>query len=821
MPANQKYAEVILPVPVPGTFTYGIPEQLQDLVKTGIRVLVPFGARKYSGIVYQLVEEPPGNIEIRAIESLLETFPVVNSSQIKFWEWLSEYYLCHLGEVYNAALPSGLKLESETWIRVQREFLYSDHLTEEEEIVFNTVKSSRDIRHKDYKKTAALRKQLKSIKSLVAKGVLVTEERTLQKFKPKTVEFVSISMDIDDDKLTGILDKLNKAPRQQQLLLSLLNLMHEEDEIQREISKGKIRKLKDFSDNSFRSLREKGIITTTLREVSRLYQNDSELSPPKPLTPAQQKALDQIRGQFKEKEAVLLQGVTSSGKTEIYFHLIREQLDQGKQVLYLMPEIVLTTQIITRLRETFGGSVGIYHSRYSDAERVETYLELLNEENPEITIVLGARSAIFLPFSKLGLIIVDEEHENTYKQYEPAPRYQARDAALVLARIHGAKVLQGTATPSLESYYNAHTEKYGLVKLEERFTKVEMPEIKVADLSEQYRKKLMKSHFSSILMEEIKSNLDNKQQIILFQNRRGFSLYLECESCGWIPYCRSCDVSLTYHKSNNRLVCHYCGYSTHLPGSCPGCSQPALKTKGFGTEKVEDEINIFFPEARVKRFDLDTARTRQQYEQIIANFESGAIDILIGTQIISKGMDFGNVNLVGILNADNLLNFPDFRAQERSFQLIAQVSGRAGRREKQGRVIIQSFDPANEVIRHIKNNDFESIYKMLLTERKQFNYPPYYRLIRISFRHRRSGSLIHGSDQVVNQLRKLSGLEVLGPQSPMIGRIKNFLLRDVLLKIPKTTNLPETKNKIKAIVDDALSGRRYPGLQIVIDVDPY
>ncbi len=821
MPANKTYAEVILPVPVPGTFTYAIPEQIQDLVATGIRVLVPFGTRKYSGIVYRLVEEPPGNIVIRSIESLLETFPVVNSRQIKFWEWLSDYYLCHLGEVYNAALPSGLKLESETWIRIQREFLHSDHLTEEEEIIFNTVKSCREIRLKDYKKTATLRKKLKTIQSLVNKGILVTEERTPQKFKPKTVEFVSISSDIDDDKLTGILDKLNKAPKQQQLLLSLLNLMHEEDGMQKEIPKRRIRKLKGFSDNSFRSLREKGVISTSFREVSRLYQDEGEVLPPKPLTPAQQKALDQIRAQFNGKEAVLLQGVTSSGKTEIYFHLIKEQLDQGKQVLYLMPEIVLTTQIITRLREIFGSVVGIYHSRYTDAERVETYMDLINEEDQEISIVLGARSAIFLPFSKLGLIIVDEEHENTYKQYEPSPRYQARDAAHILARIHGAKILHGSATPSLESYYNAHTEKYGLVKLEERYTRVKMPEIKVADLSEQYRKKLMKSHFSSILMEEIKSNLENKQQIILFQNRRGFSLYLECESCGWIPYCRSCDVSLTYHKSNNRLVCHYCGYSTHLPGSCPDCHQSALKTKGFGTEKVEDEINIFFPEARVKRFDLDTARTKQQYEQIIANFETGAIDILIGTQIISKGMDFGNVNLVGILNADNLLNFPDFRAQERSFQLIAQVSGRAGRREKQGRVIIQSFDPANEVIRHIKNNDFESVYNTLLSERKEFNYPPYYRLIRISFRHRRSGSLIHGSDQVVQQLRKVGGVEVLGPQSPMVGRIKNFLLRDVLLKIPKTTNLSGTKNKIKAIVDDAISSRRNPGLQIVIDVDPY
>jgi len=397
---NKTYAEVILPVPVPGTFTYAIPEQLRDSVRTGIRVLVPFGAKKYSGIVYQLVDEPPGNIQIREIESLLETFPVVNSSQLKFWEWLSDYYLCHLGEVYNAALPSGLKLESETWISVRREFLHSDHLTDKEEEVFYLVRSSGEVRQRDYKKTATLRKQLKLIQSLVAKGILVSEEKTMQKFKPKTVEFVSIKGDIDDDKLTEILDKLNKAPKQQQLLLSLLNLMHEEDEIKKEISKGIIRKLKDFSDNSFRSLREKGIITTALREVSRIHDDDSNVSPPKPLSSAQQKALDQIRGHFKEKDAVLLQGVTSSGKTEIYFHLIREQLDQGKQVLYLVPEIVLTTQIIVRLRERFGGSVGIYHSRYADAERVETYMELLSEEDHEINIVLGARSAIFLPFSK-------------------------------------------------------------------------------------------------------------------------------------------------------------------------------------------------------------------------------------------------------------------------------------------------------------------------------------------------------------------------------------------------------------------------------------
>ena len=820
MPSKKTYAEVILPVPVPGTFTYAVPEQFQDRLETGVRVWVPFGKKKYSGIVYRLAENPPHGFEVKEIESLLETFPVVASSQIKFWEWLAGYYLCHLGEVYNAALPSGLKLESETWIRVLREFLHSDHLTEEEEILFNTVKSAGEVRQKDYKKTATLRKKLKVLQSLVDKGVLVTEERSVQKFRPKTVEFVSVP-GIDDDALTDTLDRLNKAPKQQQLLLSILNAMHGEDEVRKELSKPAIRKLKGFSDNSLRSLKEKGIITTVTKEVSRLYHENGNLMPPKPLSAAQQDALDLIRSLFKEKEAVLLQGVTSSGKTEIYFHLIQEQLEQGKQVLYLMPEIALTTQIISRLRETFGGSVGIYHSRYSDAERVETYLELLNKDDGEIKIVLGARSAIFLPFTHLGLIIVDEEHENTYKQYDPSPRYQARDAALVLARIHGARVLHGTATPSLESYYNAHTGKYGLVRLEERYTKVGMPEIRVANLTEQYRKKLMKSHFSSVLMEEIQNSLENNQQIILFQNRRGFSLYLECESCGWIPRCRACDVSLTYHKSNNRLVCHYCGYSTHLPAVCPDCNQPALKTKGFGTEKVEDEIGILFPEARIKRFDLDTARTRKQYEQIIADFESGAIDILIGTQIISKGMDFENVNLVGILNADNLLNFPDFRAQERSFQLIAQVSGRAGRREKRGRVIIQSFDPANEVIKYIRNNDFEAVYRTLLMERKEFRYPPYYRLIRISFRHRKSGSLVHGSDQVINQLRQLGGMEILGPQSPIVSRIKNMLLRDALIKIPRSANLSGTKNKIRAIVDDTLAGRRFPGLQIVIDVDPY
>ena len=797
-----------------------MPENLREVVRTGVRVWVPFGMKKYSGIVYRMVEVPPAHIDVKEIESLLETFPVVNTYQIKFWEWIADYYLCHLGEVYKAAMPSGLKGESETWIRVLREFLYSDHLTEQEEIVFNTVKSAGEVRQKDYKKTARLRKQLKILQTLLDKKILVAEERYVRKFKPKTVEFVSIC-NFDDNVLTGFLEKLNRAPKQQQLLLALLNLMHAENDIRTEISKTEVRKLADFSDTAFKALKDKGIITTSLKTVSRLYRDERSSSPPKSLSNAQQQALDEIRSQFREKEAVLLRGVTSSGKTEIYFHLIREQLDKGRQVLYLMPEIALTAQIISRLRETFGESVGIYHSRYSDAERVETYLELLHKGDAKISVVLGARSAIYLPFRRLGLIIVDEEHEHTYKQYDPSPRYHARDASLILARLHGAKVLQGTATPSLESYYNAHSKKYGLVRLEERYTKVEMPEIKVVNLSEQYRKKLMKSHFSSVLMEEISTSLKNNQQVILFQNRRGFSLYLECESCGWIPHCRVCDVSLTYHKSNDRLVCHYCGYSTHLPGSCPDCHQPALKTKGFGTEKVEDEISIYFPKARVKRFDLDTARTRKQYEQIIADFESGAIDILVGTQIISKGMDFEHVNLVGILNADNLLHFPDFRAQERSFQLIAQVSGRAGRREKRGRVIIQSFDPANQVITHIRNNDFESVYRALLTERKQFNYPPYYRLIRISFRHRKSGSLIYGSDQVVQQLRRLGGLEVLGPQSPVVGRIKNMLIRDALLKIPRNTDLSEIKKKVKGIVDDTISRRMHPGLQISIDVDPY
>jgi len=450
--------------------------------------------------------------------------------------------------------------------------------------------------------------------------------------------------------------------------------------------------------------------------------------------------------------------------------------------LYLLPEIALTTQIVRRLREAFGSAVGIYHSRYSDAQRVETYYQMLQQPgDATIHIVLGARSAIFLPFSRLGLIIIDEEHENSYKQIEPAPRYHARDAAIVLGGLHGAKILLGSATPSFESYFNSSSEKYGLVKLNERYLKIELPDIEIANIREEYRKKRMKSHFSPVLLEEIDRILQNKLQVILFQNRRGFSLFLECDDCGWIPSCRSCDVSLTYHKQSNRLVCHYCGYSMNLPAGCPECTSTNLKTKGFGTEKIEDEIGIFFPKARIVRFDLDSARTRKQYEEIIHEFERGRTDILVGTQIISKGLDFDNVGLVGVMNADNLLNFPDFRAYERSFQLIAQVAGRAGRKKAKGRVIIQTSDPKNNVIQNVLSYNYDSFYRNQLLERQRFRYPPYFRLIRISMHHRKSDILNQASAEIASSLRKINDVEVLGPQYPLVGKIKNMFIKDILL----------------------------------------
>ena len=818
------YADIILPLAAAGMYTYRVPQSMRENIIPGMRVIVPFGSKKfYSGIIRKLHQSPPDGFKIRDIESLLDPFPIVNPYQLEFWEWISEYYLCTPGEVMKAALPSGLKPESTTKFYLVKIPEKDMLLSAEENKILSVLSSEKGTSLKDLQVHTNIKHPEKWVNLLIQKGLVSSEEQVSEKYQPKTEMYISLNQEFsNENKMNDLLNSLNRAPKQYNFLQTYVRELKSPNDKSTGISRKVVQNFPGFSESVLRSLLNKKILVINKKEISRLESSNLVLSEPREMTSVQQDVLDGINQSFSEGKVVLLHGITSSGKTEIYFHLIRDQIKQGKQVLYLLPEIVLTAQIVKRLRSVFGNQAGIYHSRYSDAERVETWFNLIrNPEDRTIRIILGARSAIFLPFSNLGLIIVDEEHENSYKQTEPAPRYHARDAAIVLASIHHASVVLGTATPSFESYYNAFEGKYRLVKLNERYSKIELPEIKVVNIREQYRKKLMKSHFSDYLLEELNRTLDKKQQAILFQNRRGFSPYLECQSCGWIPHCKKCDVSLVYHKQKNRLICHYCGFSLKTPDECIECHEPTLRTRGFGTEKIVEELNIFFPGINVIRFDLDTAHSKKQYEKIILDFEERKTDVLVGTQIISKGLDFDNVGLVGILNADNLLNYPDFRAYERSYQLLSQVAGRAGRRHQRGVVIIQTSDPKNVVISNVITQDFSSFYEIQMSERKIFNYPPYYRLVNISMRHRNFDILNEMSGIIAKDLVKIPEIHVLGPQQPVIGKIKNWHIQNILVKLPRKGYLNLYKERIKNIIQHYSLYNKFKGIQFFLDVDPY
>jgi len=823
--ANQEvYADIILPIPAEGTFTYRIPEGLIGKVMPGMRVIVPFGSRKfYTGIVRKLNNSPPEGFKIRDIEAVQDIMPIVNPHQMEFWKWISDYYLCTQGEVMKAALPSGLKLESMARLLIERLPNEDEQLTSEEYKILNSLKDGKGKMLSDLKSETRIRHPEKLVNILIQKGLISSEETIIEKYKPRMEVYISLDPELmDAEKLKSILKPLEKSPKQLALLQFFINEKEKAGGNGNGIRKKSLRTVPGYSESTLKTLISKKILNETKREISRLESFDIRSSEPKKLTLVQQTAFDIINKAFNTNKVVLLNGVTSSGKTEIYFHLIRDQLKQGRQVLYLLPEIVLTAQIVKRLRAVFGSQVGIYHSRYSDQERVETWYNLvMKPEGRSISIVLGARSAVFLPFTNLGLIVIDEEHENTYKQAEPAPRYHARDAAIVLASIHNAHVVLGTATPSFESYHNALTGKYALVELNERYSNIELPEIRVVNLREQYRKRLMKSHFSHHLLEELKNTLEKKQQAILFQNRRGFSPYLECQSCGWVPRCKRCDVSLVYHKQRDLLICHYCGYSLKTPAVCQQCNEPNLRTKGFGTEKIVEEINLFFSDARVVRFDLDTAHSKRQYEKIILDFEEKKTDVLVGTQIITKGLDFDNVGLVGILNADNLLNYPDFRAYEHSYQLLSQVAGRAGRKHQRGIVIVQTSDPENVVIRNVARQDFRSFYESQIEERQIFNYPPFHRLITISMRHRDFNIVNEMAGLIAKELATIPDMHILGPQSPPVGRLKNWHIQNVLIKLPRKGHLKIWKDRIRFILNHYIIHNKYKGVQFFLDVDPY
>lgn len=754
------YVDVILPLPLEGTFTYSVPEPMVTQVRMGVRVLVPLGRSKtYTAMAVRLHSEKP-EFETRPIIQVIDAEPVLIEQQLRLWQWISTYYMSPIGDVFKAALPAGLKAE--------------------------------------------------------------------ENYRPKTVRCVTLPANLrSEQSLHMALTILKRALKQHQTFSTYLELSHW-SEIDgdtppahiAEIACDELQNAANASDAVLRQLIQRNFLEIYHREVGRL-NTTGEYHPERiqPLSPAQQAAEDSIQKQFNEKNVVLLHGVTSSGKTEIYIHLIKKAIDEGKQVLYLLPEIALTVQMTRRLQNVFGSRLGIYHSKYSDAERVEIWKKQLSSEPYDV--ILGARSAVFLPFTRLGLIIVDEEHETSFKQQDPAPRYHARSTAIMLARMYeGAKVLLGTATPSMESYHNACTGKYGYVQLTTRYKDVAMPEIRVVDTKDLYHRKMMRGAFSPDLLEAMRTALRNKKQVLLFQNRRGFAPMVECKVCGWVPKCKNCDVSLTYHRSMNLLTCHYCGYTYPVPKQCPNCESTELLGRGYGTEKIEDRVRELFPEARIARMDLDTTRSAGAYGRIIDDFSCGRTDILIGTQMITKGLDFSGVTVVGILNADTMLNYPDFRAYEQAFQMLSQVSGRAGRRDERGLVILQTKSADLPVIQQVVAGDFQTFARDLLEERSMFRYPPFYHLVYVYLRYRNEQLVDSAAIEMASRLRQAFADRVLGPDKPAVARVKTESIRKIVIKLEQGINLPLARQCMAEARTQLLQDKRYAAMTVFFDVDP-
>ncbi len=819
----EKFVDVILPLPLQASFTYALPPEMDGQVQIGCRVVVSFGRKKfYTGIVRNVHYLKPQEYEVKEVSAVLDEHPILVPLQFRFWEWLADYYLCTQGDVYKAALPSGLKLESETVVEYNPDFEAAEPLSEREQKVLDLLAVEPEQTVTRLEKESGLKNILAVVKSLLEKDALFVKEELKRTYKPKTETRVRLTEAARNERrLHFFFDELQRrAPKQLDLLMKYIELSGclGGREV-KEVSKAELLKRSGATPAVFSGLVDKGVFEVYQQEVGRLETVSQAVMSLNELNVHQQRAFDEIRASFRVKNVCLLHGVTSSGKTEIYIHLIDEAVRQGKQVLYLLPEIALTTQITERLKRVFGSRLGIYHSKFPDAERVEVWQKQLSHEPYDI--ILGVRSSLFLPFQRLGLVIVDEEHENTYKQQDPAPRYHARNAAIVLASMCGAKTLLGTATPSVESWYNA-TEggKYALVELKERYKEIQLPEIIPVDIKELQRKKRMNGPFSPLLLQYVREALEQKEQVILFQNRRGFAPMIECHTCGWVPKCKNCDVSLTYHKGLNQLTCHYCGYTQPVPRQCPACEGVDLRNRGFGTEKIEDDVKAIFPEARVARMDLDTTRTRTAYERIIHNFQQGRTDILIGTQMVSKGLDFDHVSVVGILNADTMMNYPDFRAYERAFQLMAQVAGRAGRKNKRGRVVLQTKSIDHPIIPQVMHNDFEGMVVGQLAERQLFRYPPYYRLVYVYLKHRNEQLLDVMAQTMAAKLRAVFGARVLGPDKPPVARIQTLFIRKIVLKIETNAPMARARQLLVQVQQEMVAEDRFKSLIVYYDVDP-
>tara|TARA_B100000767_G_scaffold206575_1_gene193514 strand:- start:8276 stop:10744 length:2469 start_codon:yes stop_codon:yes gene_type:complete len=816
-----KFVQVIVPLSLKGELTYRVPNEWNDLVLVGQRVIVQIGRTKlYTALISAIHETAPLDYQVKYIDYLLDEEPIVTQGQLKFWSWISTYYMCSIGEVMNAALPGSFKLASETQIVLAS----SDRpdcvgLNTKEVKILEALEATESLYLKDISTILDIKTVMPVINGLVKKGLIVTLEELKERVKPKLksyVEFTDYSV-LDSNRMEILDDLQRRAFKQLELFMTFLKMQDDKKGL---VTKKDLLEYSGISDSTLNALREKNILRVTKKEISRIgAQGNKKVRAI--LSEAQSVALKSIRSVFEEKDTCLLHGVTSSGKTEVYCELIEEQISQNRTVLFLVPEIALTTQLIGRLRKRFGDIVGVFHSKFNQGQRSEVWNDSLKSSGERFKIFIGARSALFLPLKRLGLIIVDEEHDASFKQYDPAPRYNARDLSLVLAHIYKAKTILGSATPSIESYYNAQSGKYGLVELNERFGKVSLPKISTVDLRNEIKNKTIKEEFSSVLLDEMSKTLKKGEQVILFQNRRGYSPVWQCVTCGNVPQCVRCDVSLTYHKPINSLKCHYCGYQlSPAPQECDVCSSNTYKMVGFGTQKLEENLGDEFPEAQVQRMDFDTTRTKNSYETIIEDLETGYTDILVGTQMVSKGLDFKNVGLVGVVQADQMLRFPDFRAFERSFQLMTQVAGRAGRREKEGKVLIQTYYPDHRIIQSVIKHDFLGFYNTELLERRKYSYPPFSRLIRLTVRHKKIEEVNSLSKELVYDLKGIFREMVLGPEFPAVIRIQNMYLKNILIKFDREHSPAAVKAELTKILDRFKSDRGKSSFRIKIDVDP-
>ena len=818
-----KFANVILPLPISGSFTYSVPSIYEDEIEVGSRVLVQFGKKNYyTGIVELVHNNQPSGYEVKEIMMVLDAKPIVRHPQLKLWNWLAEYYLCSVGEVYKAAVPSGLKVESETYILLNSDYEYDENvnLTERMALIIQLLDRNGRMKISEIERETGFKNLGTLVNKMLEIGLVLIDERIVDKYRARKETLVRLNCDRNDNEaLHGFFDIVKRARQQEKMLIAYLDLSAwMQSATPKEVLKSDLLERSGASPAVLKGLVDKGVLEIYKKEINRFTVDVSESAELPKLSNAQLAAYNSILDKWKENKVTLLRGVTGSGKTEIYSHLINDVLNLGQQVLYLVPEISLTTQLTSRLQKIFGKRLLIYHSKFSDNERVDVWKKLLSTHEP--LIVLGVRSSVFLPFAKLGLVIVDEEHESSYKQYDPAPRYNARDAAIVLASMHGAATLLGSATPAVETYYKAKNGRFGLVELLERFDGIRMPEVKVVDMRDQRKRKECRGLYSNPLLVASRKALGEGKQVIMFQNRRGYAPMVECKECAWVPKCKNCDVSLVFHRNIRELRCHYCGYSMTLPNLCPVCGQDSVETYGYGTERIADDLNEIFNEYRVARMDLDTTRNKDAYEDIIEDFSSHKTDILVGTQMVTKGLDFERVRVVGVLNADSILNYPDFRSNERAFNMIEQVAGRAGRKNEVGEVYVQTTDPNNQIIEKVKTHDYEGYYVEQIDERQRFAYPPFTKIVNIYLKHKDERMVNSLAVNYVLELRKIFGNRVLGPEKPIVGRVANYYIQSIMLKMEANASMRKVKDLLRTVYERVSIDKNMRSAILYYDVDP-